>query len=171
MRRWLLFSRKAMTNLDRVLKSRDITLPTKVRIVKAIVFSVVMYGCESWSIKKAENQGINAFQLWCWRRLLRVPWNCREIKLVNLKGNQSWILTGWTDAETPVFWSPDGMSWLTGKVPDAGKDWGQKEKRVSEDEMAGWHHWCNGHEHGQFSRDGGTGRPGMLQSIWLQRVR
>ena len=171
MRRWLLFSRKAMTNLDSVLKSRDITLPTKVHIVKAIVFSVVMYGCESWSVKKAENQGINAFQLWCWRRLLRVPWNCREIKPVNLKGNQSWILTGWTDAETPVFWSPDGMSWLTGKVPDAGKDWGQKEKRVSEDEMAEWHHWCNGHEHGQFSRDGGAGRPGMLQSIWLQRVR
>ena len=171
MRRWLLFSRKAMTNLDSVLKSRDITLPTKVHIVKAIVFSVVMYGCERWSVKKAENQGINAFQLWCWRRLLRVPWNCREIKPVNLKGNQSWILTGWTDAETPVFWSPDGMSWLTGKVPDAGKDWGQKEKRVSEDEMAEWHHWCNGHEHGQFSRDGGAGRPGMLQSIWLQRVR
>ena len=71
--RHLLLGRKAMTNLDRVLKSRDITLPTKVRIVKAIVFSVVMYGCESWSIKKAENQGINAFQLWCWRRLLRVP--------------------------------------------------------------------------------------------------
>ena len=124
MRRWLLLSRKAMTNLDRVLKSRDITLPTKVHIVKAIVFSVVMYGCESWSVKKAENQGINTFQLWCWRRLLRVPWNCREIKPVNLKGNQFWILTGWTDAETPVFWSPDGMSWLIGKVPDSGKDLG-----------------------------------------------
>ena len=77
-KRRLLLGRKAMTNLDSILKSRDITLPTKVRIVKAVVFPVVMYGCESWTVKKAECQRINAFELWCWRRLLRVPWTARR---------------------------------------------------------------------------------------------
>ena len=86
-RRRLLLGRKAMTNLDRVLKSRDITLPTKVHIVKAIVFSVVMYGCESWSIKKVEHQRIDAFELWCCRRLLRVPWTARKSNQ-SIKGNQ-----------------------------------------------------------------------------------
>ena len=75
---FLLLERKAMTNLDSILKSRDITLPTKVRLVKAMVFPVVMYGCESWTIKKAERQRIDAFELWCWRRLLRVPWTARR---------------------------------------------------------------------------------------------
>ena len=84
----LLLGRKAMTNLDSVLKSKDITLLTKVHIVKAMVFPVVMYRCGSWTIKKAESQGIDAFELWCWRRLLRVPWNCKEIQPVNPKGNQ-----------------------------------------------------------------------------------
>ena len=74
------------------------------------------------------------------------PLDSKVIKPVNLKGDQTWIFIGWTDAEAPVFWSSDGNSWLIGKVPDAGKDWGQKEKRASEDEMAGWHHWCNKHE-------------------------
>ena len=77
-KRWLLLGRKVMTNLDSILKSRDITLPTKVRIVKAMVFPVVMYGCESWTIKKTEHQRIDAFELWCWRRLLRVPWTARR---------------------------------------------------------------------------------------------
>ena len=85
----LLLGRKAMTNLDSILKSRDITLPTKVHLVKAMVFPVVMYGCESWTIKKAEHQRINAFELWCWRRLLRVPLDSKEIKPVNTKGDQS----------------------------------------------------------------------------------
>ena len=76
-KRCLLLGRKAMTNLDSILKSRDITLPTKVRLVKAMVFTVVMYGCESWTVKKAERQRIDAFELWCWRRLLRVPWTAR----------------------------------------------------------------------------------------------
>ena len=76
--RRLLLARKAMTNLDSIFKSRDITLPTKVRLVKAMVFPVVMYGCESWTVKKAERQGIDAFELWCWRRLLRVPWTARR---------------------------------------------------------------------------------------------
>ena len=86
-KRCLLLGRKAMTNLDSVLKSRDVSLPTKVRLVKAMVFPVVMYGCESWTIKKAEHRRIDAFQLWCWRRLLRVPWTAR-IQPVNPKGNQ-----------------------------------------------------------------------------------
>ena len=89
-KRRLLLGRKATTNLDSVLKSRDITLPTKVHLVKAIVFTLVTYGCESWTMKKAECRRMDAFELWCWRRLLRVPWtDCKEIKLVNLKGNQS----------------------------------------------------------------------------------
>ena len=101
-----------------------------------------------------ECQRIEAFKLWCWRRLLKVPWTARRANQSVL--NQPWILIGRTDAEgeAPVFWSPDVNSWLTGKVPDAGKDRGQKEKRVSEDEMAGWHHWCTGHELGQTLGDG-----------------
>ena len=87
-KRFLLFGRKAMTNLDSILKSRDITLPTKVHLVKARVFPVVMYGCESWTIKKAEDQRIDIFELWCWRRLFRVPWTDSKIELVHPKGNQ-----------------------------------------------------------------------------------
>ena len=155
-RRCLLLGRKAMTNLDSVLKSRNIALPTKVHIVKARVFPVVMYGCESWTIKKAESLRIHIFELWCWRRLLRVPWTARRSKPVNLKGNQPWIFIKRTDAkaETPVFWSSEANSWLTGKVHDDGKDWGQKQKRESEDEMGGWHHWFNGHEFQQTLGDG-----------------
>ena len=99
---------------------------------------------------------------------------CAQIKPVNLKANQPWILIGRTDAEAeaPVFWSSDTKSWLNGKVPDAWKDWGQKEKRASEDEMAEWHHQCKGRELGQTSGDGwwGTGTPGLLQSMGLQRA-
>ena len=89
-----------MTNLDSILKSRDITLPTKGRLVKAMVFPVVLYGCESWMIKKAEHQRIDSFELWCWRRLLRVPWTAKEIQPVHPKGDQSWVFTGRTDVET-----------------------------------------------------------------------
>ena len=89
-KRGLLLGRKVMTNLDSILKSRDITLPSKVHLVKSMVFPVVMYGCESWTIKKAECRRTDAFELWCWRRLLRVPWrDCKEIQPVNSKGNQS----------------------------------------------------------------------------------
>ena len=123
-KRCLLLGRKAMTNLDSILKSRDITLPTKVHLVKAMVFPVVMYGCESWMIKKAEHQRIDAFELWCWRRL-ESPLDCREIKPVNPKGNQSWIFIGRTDseAEAPILRLTDAKNWLIGKNPDAGKDW------------------------------------------------
>ena len=110
-------------------------------IVKAMVFPVNMYGYESWIIKKAECQRIDAFELWCWRRLLRVPWTSRrsnqsilkEIKPVNPKGNQAWIFVGRTDAEAeaPILCPPDAKSWLIGKDPDAGKDWGQEEKGVT----------------------------------------
>ena len=138
-----------MTNLDSVLKSRDITLPTKVHLVKAMAFPVVMYGCESWTIKKAEHWRIDAFELWCWRRLLRVrPLDCKEIQLIHPKGNQSWILIGRIDAkaEMPILWPPDTKSWLIGKDPDAGKYWRQEEKGTTGDEMVGWHHWLNHHE-------------------------
>ena len=101
----LLLGRKAMTKLDSILKSRDITLPTKVHLVKAVVFPVIMYGCESWTIKKVESSRIDAFELWCWRRLLRV-W----IQPVHPKGSQSSIFIGRTDAETPILWSPDAKS-------------------------------------------------------------
>ena len=90
---------KIMTNLDSILKSRDITLPTKVRLVKAMVFPVVMYGCESWTIMKAERRRIDAFELWCWRRLLRIPWTSRRSNKSILKEIQSWMFIGTTDAE------------------------------------------------------------------------
>ena len=107
-KRRLLLGRKAMTNLDGILKSRDITLPTKIHLVKAMVCPVVMYGCESWTIKKAECQRIDAFELFLWRGLLRVPWTARRKKSVYPKGNQSWIFIGRTDAEAeaPVLWPP-----------------------------------------------------------------
>ena len=100
-----------MTNLDSILKSRDIILPTKVCLVKAMVFPVVMCGYESWTIKKAEHRRIDAFELWCWRSL-ESPLDCKEIQSVHSKGDQSWVFTGRTDAEaeTPVLWPPDGMN-------------------------------------------------------------
>ena len=160
----LLLGRKAMINLDSILKSRDSTLPTKVRLVKAMVFLVVMYGYESWTIKKTECWRIDAFELWCWRRLLRVTWTAKEIKPVNPKGNQSRIFIGRTDAESPILWPPDAKNWLTGKDPDAGRDWGQEEKGMTEDmtedEMVGWHHWINGHEF-EWTPGVGDGQGGL----------
>ena len=135
----LLLGRKPITNLDSMLKSRD-TLPTKVHLVKAMVFPVIMYGCESWTIKKAERQRIDAFELWCL--------NYKEIKLVHPKGNQLWIRTGRSDAEadTPILWPHDAKSRLTGKVPDAGNDWKREERGMTEDEMVGWYHQLNAYE-------------------------
>ena len=120
---------------------------SKVRLVKAMVFPVVMYGCESWTIKKAENRRINAFELWWWRTL-ESPLDCKEIQPVHPKGNQSWIFFGRTDveAEIPVLWPPDMKSWLFWNYPDAGKDWRQEEKGTTGDELVGWHHWLDGHE-------------------------
>ena len=104
-KRRLLLGRKAMTNLDSIFKSRDITLPTKVHLVKATGFPVVMYGCESWTVKKAEHRRIAAFELWCWKRL-EIPLDCKEIQSIHSKGE--WVFNGRTDAEaeTPILWPP-----------------------------------------------------------------
>ena len=157
-----------MMNLDDILKSRDITLPTKVHIVKAVVFPVVMYGCERWAIKKPECQRIDAFELWFLEKTLESPLGCKEIKPVNPKGNQSWIFIGRTEveAETPILWPPDAKNWFIWKDPDAGKDWRQEKKGMTEDEMVGWHHLLNGHE---FEQAPGVGdRQGSLVccSLW-----
>ena len=163
-----------MTNVDTILKSRGITLPTKVHLAKAMVFPVVMYGCESWTIKKAERQRIDAFDLWCWRRLLRVPWTARRsFQPVHPKGSQSWIFIGRTDAEaeTPILWPPDAKSWLIGKDPDAGQDWGQEEKGTTEEEMVGQHYRLDGHEFEQALgavMGSSSGKPGVLQSMGSQ---
>ena len=143
-----------MTNLDSVLKSRDVTLPTKVHIVKAMVFPMVTHDCESWTVKTMECYS------WCFRTM------GLEKTLESLLGKKARSDQSVLREISPVYsleglmlklqyFSCDVNSWLIGKVFDAGKDWGQKEKRASEDEMAGWHHQCNGHELGQSSGDGG----------------
>ena len=128
---WLL-GRKAMTNLDSILKSRDITLPTKVCTVRAMVFPVVMYGCERWIIKKVEMEELMLLNCGVGKDSWKSPLNSKAIKPVNPKGNQSWIFIGRTDAETeaPIIWPPDEKQWFIGKDPDAGKDWRQEEKRM-----------------------------------------
>ena len=133
----LLLGRKAMTNLDSVLESRDLTLLTKVHTVKAMVSAVVTYRCESWTIEKAEHK-----KNWCvWivmlEKTLESPLDCREIKPINPQGNQPWIFIGRTDAEgeTSILCLPDAKSQLIGKDPDAGKDWRQEEKGTTKDEM------------------------------------
>ena len=147
-KRNLLLGRKVMTNLDSILKSRDITLSTKVHLVKAMVFPVVRYGCESWTIKKAECQ--RCFWTVVLEKTLESPLDCKEIHLVHPKGNKSWVFIGRADveAETPILWPPDVKSWLIWKDPDAGKDWRQEEKGTTEDEMIGWHHRPNEYEFG-----------------------
>ena len=146
-KRCLLLERKAMSNLDSMLKSRDITLPTKLHLVKAVVFPVVMYGCEldceeGWALKN-----------WCFwtvelEKTLASPLDCKEIEPVHPKGNQSWIFIGRSDVETetPILWPPDAKNWLIWKDPDARKDWKREEKGTTEDEVVGWHHRLNGHE-------------------------
>ena len=143
----MLLGRKVMTNLDSMFKSRDITLPTKVRLVKAMVFPAVMYGCEldceeGWVLKN-----------WCFwtvvlEKTLESPLDSKEVQPVHPKGDQSWIFIARTDAEagTPILWPPDAKNWLIWKDPDAGKDWRQEYKGMTEDEVIGWHHWLNGHE-------------------------
>ena len=121
-------------------------------------FPVVMYRCESWTIKKAECWRINAFELWCWRRLLRVPWTARRSNQSILKeiSPEYWIIIGRNDdeAEAPILWPTDVKNWLIWKDPNAGKDWRQKEKETTEDEMVGWHHRLDGHE---FEKAPGVG--------------
>ena len=171
MKRRLLLGRKAMTNIDSILKNKDMTLPTKVCLVKAVVFPVVMYGCESWIIKKAERWRIDAFELWCWRILLS-PLDCREIQPVHPKGNQSWIFTGRTDAEaeTPILatWCKDlthlkrPWCWERLKVGGEGDDRGW-DGRMASPIQCTWL-WVN-------SRCWWwRGNPDVLQSMGLQRV-
>ena len=137
-----------MTNLDSILKSRDIILPTKICLVKAMVFPVVTYRSESWTIKKAEHQTIDAFWTVVLEKTLESQLDSKKIQPVNPKGNQSWIFIGRTDAEAeiPILWSSDVKNWLIWKDPGAGKDWRWEEKVMTEDEMVGWHHWLDGHE-------------------------
>ena len=137
-KRLLLFGRKAMTNLHSIFKSRDVTL----NLVKAIVFLVVMYGCESWIIKKAEHWRIDAFELWCWGRLLRVPWTARRsnqsiLKEINPEYSLEELVLSSNNLAT------DAKGWLMGNGSDIGKDWKQEEEGMTEDEMVGWHHWLN----------------------------
>ena len=162
-KRRLLLEGKAVTNLDSILKSIDIALSTKVHLVKAMVFPVVICGCESWTVKKAECWRIDAFELWCWRRLLRILGLQRDQNQWFPKGNQSWIFIGKTDAEaeTPILWPPDVKNWLIGKDLDTGKDWRQEEKGTTEDEMVRWHPQLNGHEFEQ-APGVGNGQGGLV---------
>ena len=134
-KRCFLLGRKTMTNLDSILKGRDITLPTKVCLVKAKVFPVIMYRCESWTIKKVEHWRIDAFELWCWRKLFKAPWTARRSNESILKGiNPDYSLEGrcWCWSWSSNTWPPDSKSWPIRKDPDAGKDWRQ-EKGTTED--------------------------------------
>ena len=123
-------------------------MPTKIHLVKSMVFPVVMYRCESWTHKEGWAPEIRCFWTLVLEKTLESPLDCKKIQPVNPKGNQSWIFIGRTDAEAepPILWPPDVKSWLIWKDPNAGKDWRQKEKRMTEDEMAGWHHRLNGLE-------------------------
>ena len=165
-KRRLLLGRKSMTNLNNILKSRDITLSTKFHLVKNMFFPVVMHGCESWTVKTDEHWRIDAFEVWYCRRLLRVPWTARRS---NQSIRKSWIFIGRTDAEakTPILWPLDAKNWLIGKAPDAGKDWRQEEKGTAE--MVGWHHQLDGHKFEQ-APGVGDGQGGLAYcSPWGQK--
>ena len=149
-KRRLLLGRKVVTNLDSILKSRDIILPTMVRLVKAMVFPAVTCGCESWTSKESRAQKNWCFWTVVLDKTVESPLDCKEIQPIHPKGDESWVFTGRTDvqAETPVLWPPDAESWIIWKDPDAGKDWREEEQWVTEDEMVGWHHQLDGHEFG-----------------------
>ena len=179
-KRCLLLGRKVMINLDSILKSRDITLSTKVHLIKAMVFPVVMHGHESWIIKKAECWRIDVFELWGWRRLLRVPWAERRSNQSTLKEiNPKYSLKGLMLKLKPL-WPPDAKSQLTREDPDAGNDWRWEEKGTTEDEIVGWYYWLNGHEFEQWEmvkdREGwhaavhGVAKSRTWLSNWTTRV-
>ena len=148
-----------MTNLDSIF---DNTLSTKVHLVKAMVFPIVMYGCESWTIKKAECWRIDAFELWCWRRPLRVPWTARRSNQSMLKEiSPGCSLEGlMLKLKLQCFGHLDAKSWLIWKDPDAGKDWRWEEKGMTEDEMVGWYHRLNGHKF-EWTPGVGDGQGGL----------
>ena len=146
--------RKAMTNLDSLLKSRDITFQTKFYLVKAMFFS----SSHAWMWELDHKEGW-APKKWCFQtvvleKTLESSLDCKEIKPVNPKGNQSWIVIGRTEAEAPILWPTDVKNWLIGKIHDAGKDWRQEGKGSREDEMVGWHQWLSGHEFEQTLGNG-----------------
>ena len=153
-----------MTNLDSILKSRDITLLAKFPLVKAMVFPVLMYGCESWTIKKGEHQKMDAFELWCWRRLLRVLWtawrsNQSILKEISPEHSLEWLMLRLKLGNTLATWWEE-LTHL--KRPcDSGRDWRQEEKGTTEDEMVGWHHWLSGHEFG-WTPGIGDGQGGLV---------
>ena len=166
-----------MTNVDSVLKSRDTTLPTKVSICKAMVFPVVMCGCESWTIQKAEHWRTDASEPWCWRRLLRVPWTSRRSNQSILKEiNPEYSLEEVMRKLKHQYFGHLMQSPLIGKDPEAGKDWGQKEQGATEDEMVGWHHghsgqeceWTPGESEGQGASCSPWGRKVLDTPEWLK---
>ena len=182
--RHLLLGRKVMTNLESVFKSRSITLLTNIHIVQAMVFSIVMYGCE---LDHKEHWAPNNLCFWTvvLEKTLENPLDFKEIQPVHPKGDQSWVFFGRTDAkaETPILWPPHANSWLIEKDSDARRGWGQEEKGTTENEMAGWHHWLDGREFEQMAsltqwtwvwansgKQWKTGKPGVLQSTRLPRV-
>ena len=162
-----------MTNLDSILKSRDITLPTKVHLVKVLGFPVVLYGCESWTIKKAEHRRTDALELWCWRRLLRVLWTARSNQSIQKEISPEYSLEGlMLKLKLQYFGHLMQKTDSFEKDPDAGKDWRQEEMGRTEYEMVGWHYRLDGHWVWTSSRSWwNTGKPGMLQSVRSQRVR
>ena len=163
--RYLLLGRKAMANLDSILKSRVITLSTKLRLVKAMVFLVVMYGCESWTIEKAKCQGIDAFELWCWRRLLRVPWTARRYNQSILKEiSPQYSLEGLMLKLKLQYFGH--LMWRTGSLKRR-----QEEKEMTEDEMVGWYHWLDGHEFEQALRVGNGQESLVCFSPWITNSR
>ena len=169
-KRCLFLERKPITNLDSILKSRDITLSTKVHLVKAMVFPVVMCGCESWTIKKAECRRIDTFELWYWRKLLRVPWTAKRSNQSILKEiSFEYSLEGLMlklKLQYLATWCEELTPW---KDPNAGRDWGQEEKGTTEDKMVGWHHRLNGHGFG-WTPGVGDGQGGLAcRGSWRRR--
>ena len=159
-----------MTNLDGIQESRDITLPTKVRLVKAMVFPVVMYGYESRTVKKAEHQRTDAFEWWCWRRLLRVPWTARRSNQSILKEISPWCSLEGMMLKLKLQYFGHLMQRVDSlEKTDAGRDWGQEEKGTTEEEMAGWHHRLNGREF-EWTPGVGDGQGGLACcSSWGRR--
>ena len=170
-KRHLLLGREVRTNLDSIFKSRDVTLLTKVHLVKPMIFPVVMYGCERWTIRKAERQRIDAFELWCWRRLLRVRWTARRSSQSILKEISPGCSLEGLMLKLKLQYFGHLMSRADSfEDSDAGKDWGQEERGMTENEMVGWHHRLNGHEFeytpGVDDRQGGL----ACCSPWGRRV-
>ena len=176
LKRHVLLGRKGMTNLNSILKIRDITFPTKVHLVKAMVFSCGHVWM--WELDCEESWAPKNWYFWTvvLEETLESPLDWREIQAVHSKGDQPWVFFGRTDAkdETPVLWLPHAKSWLIGKDSDAGRDWGQEEKGTTEDEMAGWHHWLDGRE-SEWTLGVGVGQGGLAccdswghkESTWL----